>query len=169
MGHILTDNGFKPANDKIEAIKAFRKPITQEEVRSFIGLVNFVGRFVSNLATKTDLLRQLIKKDVKFEWTSAHTKAFNELKCVLTSDSILGYFNSNDRTCVIADASPVAIGAVLIQFSGDVPRVISYANKGLMDTEKRYSQIEKEALALVWAVERFEMYDLNVEVFNSNL
>lgn len=158
MGHILTDNGFRPTNDKIEAIKAFRKPISQEEVRSFIGLVNFVGRFVPNLATKTDLLRQFLKKDIKFVWTPAHTKAFNELKCVLTSESILGYFDPNDKTCVIADASPVAVGAVLIQFSNNVPRVISYANKGLTETEKRYSQIEKEALALVWAVERFEMY-----------
>lgn len=158
MGHFLTKSGFKPANDKIEAIKAFRKPRSQEEVRSFIGLVNYVGRFVPHLATKTDLLRQLVKKDTKFVWTPAHTKAFNELKCVLSSDSILSYFNPKDKTCVIADASPVELGAVLIQFGDNIPRDISYANKGLWDTEKKYSQIEKEALALVWAVKRFEMY-----------
>lgn len=72
--------------------------------------------------------------------------------------STLGYYNVNDRTQVVADASPVGLGAVLIQFKGDVSRIIAYANRSLTAVEQNYAQGEKEALALVWAVERFHHF-----------
>lgn len=70
----------------------------------------------------------------------------------------LGYFDVADRAQLIADASPVGLGAVLIQINERGPRIIAYASKSLSDTEQRYAQIEKEALALVWGVERFHFY-----------
>lgn len=72
--------------------------------------------------------------------------------------STLGYYNVNDRTQVVADASPVGLGAVLIQFKGDVSRIIAYANRSLTAVEQNYAQGEKEALASVWAVERFHHF-----------
>ncbi|XP_055590161.1 uncharacterized protein LOC129742304 [Uranotaenia lowii] len=70
----------------------------------------------------------------------------------------LGYFDVDDRTQLVADASPVGLGAVLMQIKGQNARIIAYASKSLSDVETRYAQIEKEALALVWAVERFHFY-----------
>lgn len=89
---------------------------------------------------------------------TSQAKRLEHLKNVLTNDTILGYYDINDKTQLIADASPVGLGAVLIQINDQGPRIISYASKSLSDVEKRYAQKEKEALALVWAVERIHFY-----------
>lgn len=143
---------------KVQAIKMFRPPNTVEEVRSFLGLVTYVSKFIPNLATVTEPLRKLTKKDTAFEWGDEQQSAFSHLKDQLSNPTTLGYYKVSDRTQLYADASPVGLGAVLIQYDGSEPRIISYASKSLSDTEKRYCQTEKEALALVWAVERFHFY-----------
>lgn len=158
LGHRLSKDGITPTSDKIESIKKFREPITSEEVRSFLGLVNYVGKFIPNVATITEPLRNLTKTGVKFEWGDTQRNSFKQLKEMLSDNTSLGYYNMKDRTQIIADASPVGLGAVLIQFDANGPRVISYASRSLSETEQKYAQTEKEALALVWAVERFHFY-----------
>lgn len=148
LGHKLSANGIKPIHSKLDAIKLFRQPSTAEEVRSFLGLVNFTGKFIPNLATITDPLRQLTKKNATFSWGKVQQNAFEKLRDSLSSDITLGNYNVKDRTQVYADASPVGLGAFLIQLQADGPRIISYASKSLSDTEKRYCQTQKEALAL---------------------
>lgn len=158
LGHHLSGAGIKPQHDKVVAVRAFRKPNTAEEVRSFLGLVNFVSKFIPHVATITEPLRKLTRQHNGFEWGEAQQQAFEQLKIHLTKASTLGYFDVGDRTQIYADASPVGLGAVLIQFKNSEPRVISYASRSLTATERRYAQTEKEALALVWAVERFHFY-----------
>lgn len=163
MGHSLSAAGIEPSTDKVDAIRRFRAPETKEELRSFLGLVTFVARFIPDLATITAPLRELQKKTVKFLWTNSCEKTFQKIKDLMSSTKALGYFNVKDRTLVVADASGVALGAVLIQFnSNQDPRIITFAAKSLSECEKRFSQTEKEALALVWAVERFKLYLLGI-------
>lgn len=157
-GHRLSATGVKPLHDHISAVQHFRTSVTMEEVRSFLGLVNYVGKFIPNLATISEPLRQLTKKGTHFELKSKHQNAFDQLKEHLTNHSTLGYYNVNDQTQLIADASPVGLGCVLIQFKNNDPRIISYANRSLTGPELNYAQTEKEALALVWAVERFHYF-----------
>lgn len=158
LGHVLSKDGIKPGLDKMESIRNFREPRTVEEIRSFLGLVNYVGRFIPNLATLTFPLRRLTILGQKFVWGREQQLAFDKLKESMMDSKTLGYFNDGDRTQLVADASPVGLGAVLIQVNDQGPRVIAYASKSLSEVEKRYAQIEKEALALVWAVERFHFY-----------
>lgn len=158
LGHQLSSEGIKPCHDKVASIKQFREPRTTEETRSFLGLVNYVAKFIPDLATITEPLRQLTRKGVVFEWGPLQATAFTELKGLLSSDQTLGFYNVNDRTQVVADASPVGLGGVLIQFNENGPRIISYASRSLSEVEKKYAQTEKEALALVWATERFHFY-----------
>lgn len=159
LGHRLSAEGIKPAHDKVSAIKQFREPKTAEETRSFLGLVNYLGKFIPNLATVTEPLRKLTKHDASFDWKLEQQQAFDLLKQYLSKETTLGYYSVTDRTQVIADASPVGLGAILIQINNEnVPRIICYANRSLTNVEKRYAQTEKEALALVWAVERFHFY-----------
>lgn len=158
IGHQLSADGIRPRHDKIAAIKNFRQPSTMEEVRSFLGLVNYVGKFIPNLATITEPLRRLTRNDIQFIWNEEQQHAFDKLKRYMTKESTLGYYNVSDRTQIIADASPVGLGAVLIQFKQNEPRIISYASRSLNRTEQKYAQTEKEALALVYAVERFHFY-----------
>ena len=70
----------------------------------------------------------------------------------------LDYFDSVSKPRVITDASPVGLGAILVQELNGEERVICYASRSLTDVEKRYSQTEKEALGIVWACERLHMY-----------
>lgn len=158
LGHTLSENGVRADLDKLKAIRDFREPTTGEEVRSFLGLVNYVGKFIPDLATVTEPLRILMRQKQKFVWAKEQQKAFDQLKQNMMDPATLGYFDVNDRTQLIADASPVGLGAVLIQINEYGPRIISYASKSLSDVEKRYAQTEKEALALVWATERFHFY-----------
>ena len=85
------------------------------------------------------------------------------MKELIKSISALAYFDVNSKTRIVADASPVGLGAVLIQMQGVEWRAIAYASGGLKDVERRYSQTEREALALVWACERFNVYSFGRE------
>ena len=84
-----------------------------------------------------------------FQWGGEQQTAFEELKCLITQAETLAYFKVGCKTRIVADASPVGLGAVLTQQQGGVWRVVSYASRSLTDVERRYSQTEKEALALV--------------------
>ena len=124
----------------MKALQEARAPNDSAEVRSFLGLVNFSGRFISDLATKAEPLRRLTKKNVPFKWQKDREKAFQRLKNSLTDVDTLAYFNPALKTKVIADASPVGLGAVLLQEQGEGAwRAICYGSKS--------SQTEKEALA----------------------
>ena len=158
VGMVLSGNGISCAAEKVEAITSAREPRNASETRSFLGLVNYCGRFIPNLATISEPLRRLTKAGTQFVFGEEQKAAFEKLKECLSSAETLGYFDNNAPTQVIADASPVGLGAVLTQTHKDGPRIISYASRSLTDTEKRYSQTEKEALALVWACEKFHPY-----------
>jgi hypothetical protein len=158
MGHILSEHGIGVSESKVQAIKEARKPQTVTEVKSFKGLVNFTGRFIPNLATIAEPLNLLMRKNQPFSWGPEQDAAFEKLKPCLANNTNLAYFDVNAETQVIADASPVGLGAVLIQKQGEFHRIICYASRSLSDIERRYSQTEKEALGLVWACERFHVY-----------
>ena len=163
MGLVLSDNGIGPTEDKVKAIVDAREPQSASEVRSFLGLANYNARFIPDFATVAEPLRRLTKKGVRFEFGEEQKDAFNELKRRLSSAETLGYFDKDAKTLIIADASPVGLGAILIQEQQGRKRVISYASKGLSAVERRYSQTEKEALAVVWACERFHVYLYGIE------
>lgn len=164
LGHKLSHRGINADERKVEAIKSFRAPTNKEELRSFLGLVTYLGKFIPDVGTLTDPLRKLTKEEETFRWTLESEKDFRKLQAALEKLPTLAFFDPNNLTRLIADASPVALGAVLLQFDKqNQPKVISYANKSLSDTERRYSQTEKESLALVWAVERFFYYLAGLE------
>lgn len=164
LGHIISQKGFTADPEKIRVITDFRAPTNKEEVRSFLGLITYVGKFIPDLANATEPLRVLLKLDNKFVWGCDQADAFQRLKIQLSEIPNLSYFDPKKRTRVVADASPVALGAVLVQFDskGD-PKIISFASKSLSDVEKRYSQTEKESLGLEWAVEKFYYYLTGLE------
>ncbi|KAL0901956.1 hypothetical protein ABMA27_007099 [Loxostege sticticalis] len=164
LGHELTLDGAKPLGKYIKSIAEFRAPKTIEELQSFLGLVNYINKWLPNLATMTEPLKKLLrqkqgkKTNIGDLWKEEQRKAFQELKQALSSIDTLGYYDPDDYTQVIADASPVGLGAVLIQSDSKGPRIIAYGNRTLSELERKYSQTEKEALALVWAVEHFNIF-----------
>ena len=135
-----------------------REPENVAEVRSFLGLANFSCRFIPQFATLSESLRQLTKKDVKFHFGPEQRRSFEALKTSLAGAGTLAYFDKKAPTKVIADASPVGLGAVLVQEQHGEQVAVCYASRSLTGCERRYSQTEKEALGLVWACERFHAY-----------
>lgn len=171
LGHELSSEGIKPLNKYVKTIASFREPKSVEEVQSFLGLVNYIGKWIPDLATVTEPIREILRHklskhaDITEFWKDRQANAFAELKRSLSSLRTLGFYDPHDKTQVIADASPVGLGAVLIQYDMHGPRVIAYGHKSLSDVEKRYCQTEKEALALVWAIEHFNMYLYGLKEF----
>lgn len=159
LGYKITHEGILPSDSKREAVMGFRSPENESEVRSFLGLANYMGKFIPDLATIDEPLRRLTQKGVAFAWGKMEQSAFIEIKSRIAKASCLGFYNLEDETSLIADASPHALGAVLIQTDNkNESRVIGFASKSLTNTERRYCHSEKEALALVWGVERFQTY-----------
>ena len=163
FGYKVSRDGVDIEAQKVKAVLEAREPETATEVRSFLGLVNFSARFIPDLSTIAEPLRQLTRNDVPFEFDKKERDAFNKLKQAITSADTLAFYDPQAKTQVVADASPVGLGAVLIQDSGHGPRVVSYASRSLSDVERRYSQTEKEALGLVWACEKFHIYVYGTE------
>ena len=164
MGYLLSNQGIGPTESHVEAVVDARESQNAEEVRSFLGLVNFSARFIPNLASIAEPLHRLTRKQTPFVWGTEQQGAFDVLKDSLANAETLAYFDSNaEETKLITDASPVGLGAVLTQVQGGCKRVITYASRSLTDVERRYSQTEKEALGLVWGCERFHMYLYGVE------
>ena len=158
MGHVLSGKGIAPQQSKKEAVLRTKVPETPSDVRSFMGLVNFCARFVPDLATIAEPLRTLTRSKTEWEWTEKHQNAFDELKMRLASAETMAYYNRELETKIIVDASPIGLGAILVQKHGDHFKPVYYASRTLTDVEKKYSQTEKEALAVVWGCERFNIY-----------
>lgn len=163
MGFLLSERGIGPTSAKVDAVKKAEAPKSASEVRSFLGLVNFNARFINDLATKSEPLRRLTRKGTPFKWGKEQEKAFSILKEELANTDTLAYFDTKAETRIIADASPVGLGAILLQKQKGENRVVYYASRSLSDVERRYSQTEKEALALIWACERFHQYIYGID------
>ncbi|KAK3737959.1 hypothetical protein QZH41_001659, partial [Actinostola sp. cb2023] len=154
----ISADGIKPDDKKVDAVKNARPPQNAAEVRSFLGLVNYCARFIPNFATLAEPLRRLTRGDTDWSWGEAQRNAFDRLRAVLTSDCVVAHFNQSADTQLKVDASPVGLGAILLQENNGTVRPVAYASRTLTDVERRYSQTEKEALAVVWACERFHLY-----------
>ncbi|XP_062538828.1 uncharacterized protein K02A2.6-like [Armigeres subalbatus] len=159
IGFMLTPDGWEVEEEKLSAIRNFRRPDTCSEVKSFLGLITYIDRFILDRATKTEKLRALANAEV-FYWTAEEEHEFSNLQNgAVNVIKKLGYFSTTDRTELFVDASGIGLGAVLIQFNdNDIPRIIACASKALTSTERKYPQTQKEALAVVWGVERFKFY-----------
>ena len=158
FGYLVTERGIGPTEERVKAVVDARRPENVHELRSFLGLVNYSVRFIPQYATISEPLIRLTRKDTPFAFDIEHTTAFETLKQKLENAVQLVHYDKDAPTMVIADASPVGLGAVLVQRQQDGPVVVSYASRSLTDTERRYSQTEREALGLVWACEKFHPY-----------
>ncbi|UYV69742.1 K02A2.6-like [Cordylochernes scorpioides] len=157
LGHILDEDGIRPNPAKIEAVAEMPAPTDVHGVRRFLGMVNHLGRFVGNLSEIVAPLNQLLVKGQDFVWDSSQERAFRKLKELLTTQPILAAYDVRKPTMVSSDASSYGLGAVLKQEGKNVIwRPVAYSSRTMTPTEKRYTQIEKEALAITWACERFQ-------------
>ena len=165
-GLVFSKNGLSIHPSKVEAIKAAPHPETTSELRSFLGLAGYCQSFVPNFATEVEPLRRLLRKQVKWEWTSEQETAFQNIRDQIAKATSMAYYNPDLKTKVITDASPVGLAAILVQTETDgSEKVIQAASRSLSDVERRYSTTEKESLSIVWGLEKFEHYLIGLENF----
>ena len=159
LGHIVNAEGVQATPEKVEAICQAPAPTNVTELRSLLGLVNYYGKFVPNLATILHPLNNLLKTDVKWNWTEECSQAFAQVKKNLTSAPVLTHYDPDLPINLAADASAYGVGAVIAHvFPDGTERPIAYASRSLTSSERNYAQIEREALSLVFGVKRFHQY-----------
>ena len=148
-----------PDQEKVGAILEAPPPKTVHELRAFLGLVNYYGKFVRNLATLLHPLNQLLCQGASWEWTRECKMAFEELKSKMASTEVLAHYDTAVPLKLDCDASAYGVGAVLSHLYEDgSERPIAYASRTLSSAERNYAQIEKEGLALIFGVKKFHKF-----------
>lgn len=159
LGHVIDADGLHKDPEKIIAIVEQPRPANQTQVRAFIGMINYYAKFIPNLATILTPLFRLLRKDIKFEWTKDCEAAFKLAKSKLTSEEVLVHFDSDLPVKVMCDASSTGIGACMLhKFPNGNEKPIAFASRTLSKAEKNYSMLDKEALAIYFAVKKFHYY-----------
>ena len=158
-GYTLSADGISPDEHKVQAVKDCKTPTTVSEGRSFLGIVNFSKQFIHDYSTITAPLRLLTKKGHLFHLSEAQQTAFSTLKDRLCSAEDMAYYNPYAQTKLTVDASPYGLGASLSQQQDEGSfRPVAYGSKALTPVESRYSQTEREALAMLCGCEHFHYY-----------
>ena len=171
LGFQIADTGLAPDPEKVKAIKEYPVPKDLTELRRFIGMISYYRRFISGFSDIAHPLHRLLQKDVKFDWNQSCQNSFESLKEQLISSPILGFPDTDKDYLLYTDASDVGIGAVLTQNDEDgTERVISFASKAFSGSEKNWTTTEKEAFAVVWALQYFHpyVYGRHVTVFTDH-
>ena len=141
-----------------------RAPTTVPELHRFLGMVNQLGKFIPHLANLTQPLRSLLSKSTEWVWGPDQREAFTRVKEELATTATLALYDCQAPTLVSADASSYGLGAVLMQEKDKRWRPVAYASRSMSNTKCHYAQIEKEALAITWACEKFADFILGKEI-----
>ena len=159
LGHTIDKEGLHPTAKKVKAIKSAPVPKNITELRAYLGLLAYYGKFLPNVSTTLAPMYELLRKDTKWKWGSAQQTAFEKSKELLVSSQVLVHYDPQREIIVSCDASQYGIGAVIAhRFEDGSERPIAFASRTLAEAEKKYSQIEKEGLACVFGVSRFHSY-----------
>ena len=167
LGHEISSEGIRPHSQKQSAIDKFPKPKTSEQLRSFLGMASYIGqRFVESYATLAAPLWDMLKEKSTLVWTQDTERAFFDLRKSITEAQCLTFFDPTAPIVVQTDASPVGLSGVMLQNN----KIVCLASRKLSPVEKRYSQLEKEFLAIVFALHRFRhlLFGSNFHVQTDN-
>ena len=154
IGHILTPQGLKPDPCKVKAIVDMPDPTDAQSLRRFLGMVNYLAKFLPRLSEETEVLRKLTEKDAQWCWFSAHAEAVARVKEMIISAPVLAYYDVTKPVVIQCDASKSGLDAALLQEG----RPVAFSSRVMSQTEQNYAQIEKELLAIVFACEKFDQY-----------
>lgn len=159
LGYIVSEKGISIDMEKIRPILDYQAPKTVKDIRRLLGLANFYQKFIKNFSDITAPISDLLKKDKnKFSWTPEAQQSLELLKEALISPPILANPDFKTEFCIESDASDLAVGAVLTQIQNGQKRIIAYFSKKLNSTRRKYAAVEKECLAVLWAIEAFRNY-----------
>ena len=160
LGHKISDKGLMADPLKVETIVKMEAPKDVTGVQRLSGMVNYLSRYLPKLSDVMEPIRKLTHKDVEWTWTHEHDVAFAKLKYMITETPILQYYNPDLELVIQCDASQSGLGSALLQEG----KPIAFASRALTETEKRYAQIEKEMLSIVFSLNKFHQFAFGCKV-----
>ena len=159
LGHRIDAEGCHPTEAKVRAIHSAPSPKSVSELKSFLGILNYYARFIEKRSDVLSPLHELLRKDVTWVWGPRQQKAFSDAKLLITSEKVLAHFDPEVPLVLTCDASSVGIGSVLShRYSNGSEKPVGFVSRSLSKSEQKMSQIEREALALVYGVTKFHQY-----------
>ncbi|KAL3836806.1 hypothetical protein ACJMK2_022219 [Sinanodonta woodiana] len=164
LGHRIMPQGIKPDNDKIKAVLEMNAPADVAEIKRFCGLVQYMAKFVPNLSETLEPLRNLTRKNTPWKWTKQCTEAFERVKQLLKQIDVLAIYDPNKDMVLKVDSSKDGLGAALLQDGNP----LEFSSRALKLAERNWAQIEKEALAVLYGIERFDQYTYGRPVIVEN-
>ncbi|GJP74954.1 hypothetical protein CLOP_g5462 [Closterium sp. NIES-67] len=164
LGHVVSTEGVKIDPRKIKTIQEWKPSTNLKELQSFLGFVNYVRRFIPNMAGLSAPLTDRLKDHDCFWWGEKQQAAFDQLKIALMSPPVLRISDPNRPYEVVTDASDIAIGAVLLQDFGDGLQPVAYESRKLQGAEKNYTVHDKEMLTIVHAFKTWRCYLTGADV-----
>lgn len=158
-GYKIDKHGIHKVGKKVEAILNMKEPTNKDEVRSLNGLINYYGRFFKDLSTVLHPLSNLLKDNVPFVWDDKCKAAFQTVKREMAADNHLAHYDTQLPLVLATDASPVGVGAVISHIYPDgTEKPIQFASQKLTPTQQRYSQLDREAYAIIFGIKKFYQY-----------
>ena len=159
LGYLINKDGLRPVPRNMEAIKEAQVPQNITQLRAFLGMLNYYSKFLKNMSDLLGPLHMLLRKNSRWNWTKECQQAFVESKRRLLNADLLVHFDAGKKIILTCDASQYGIGAVMSHIMEDgTERPISFVSRTLAPAERNYSQIEKEALGVIFAVKKFHRY-----------
>ena len=158
LGHVISEEGVRPGNNKLVAVQEFPRPQNIKNVRQFLGLAGYYGRFIKGFSDIAKPLTSLTKKDAPFNWGEKQQAAFENLREKLCEEPVLQYRDFTRPFIVTTDAYGIAIGGILSQGELGEDKPIAYTSRVLNDAEQKCSTYEKEAVTILHAVTQFRPY-----------
>ena len=160
LGHVVSQDGIEVDPAKVSAISDWPRPANVSQLRSFLGLINYYREFINDFAHRAGALTLLLSATAPFEWGPDQDRAFTDLKAAVTSAPVLQPFQTDAKHLVMADASSVGLGAVLLQANShdNVFRPVAFHSRKLSPAERNYPTREQELLALVDSLKHWRHY-----------
>lgn len=141
------------------------EPTDKASLLRFLGIINYISKFIPNKSSILEPLNSLLKENSHFVWLQPQRKAFAEIKQLLLQAPALAHYDHTKQIIIQADASSYGLGSALVQQNTKGAReIVAYASRTLTPGEQKYSQIEKEALALAYATEHYKEYITGIDV-----
>lgn len=165
LGHLISKKGISILPSRISAILNFPTPKNKESLMQILGSLNYVSKYLPDKSHILAPLNSLLQDNIPFEWKDSQQKAFDRVKSLLTKAPTFAHYDYRKNIIIQADASSYGLGSALIQGDEQEKReIVAYASRTLTSSERKFSQIEKEALALVYAAEHFKDFITGISV-----
>lgn len=159
LGFTIDEQGLKKNEERISSVLNAPTPCNISEVRGFLGMVNYYSKFIPNYASKMSPLYELLQKNTKFVWSRKCQEAYINIKKDITSDQLLAHFNPSLPIILTTDASNNAVAGVLShKFPNNENKPVAFVSRALSKSERNYSTLEKEALAIIFCVTKLRQY-----------